>query len=121
MNEINQLIARLKQLKSTAGYSWWWDEDNAVVKHSFDGGCWCLLLHDGSNTAEGAGYIAIVRRKDGKWGLHAIAHSDEAEATYGTDNLIFVTGTLEEAKRKVDMLLRVDSGEIPLFGNSDPE
>jgi hypothetical protein len=37
------------------------------------------------------------------------------------DNFIFVSNTAQEAKRKVDMLLGWNSGEIPLFGNSDPQ
>jgi hypothetical protein len=104
MNNFDEIRARLKQLRPTPGYSWWWDDDQ-----------WALQLY-GSDTADDEGYIAIVHTEDGRWGIKVVI----GEPGMGTDKLIFVTNYLEEAKRKVDMLLAWDSGEIPLLGNSDP-
>jgi hypothetical protein len=106
VNNFDEIRARLKQLRPTPGYSWWWDEDQ-----------WALLLHDGDpNNADDEGYIAIVQMKSRKWGIKVLI----GEPSMGPDGIIFLSNSLEEAKHKVDMLLGWDSGEIPLFGNSDP-
>ena len=81
---------------------------------------WALLLHDDNpNNADDEGYIAIVPMESGKWGIWGIKVVI-AKPNMGPDGIIFLSNTLEGAKHKVDMLLGWDSGEIPLFGNSDP-
>jgi hypothetical protein len=52
-----------KRLHPTPGHSWFWDEEGE------DGPQWALLLHDGSDTADDAGYIAIVPQEDGRWAV----------------------------------------------------
>jgi hypothetical protein len=63
MNQPNQLIARLKTLMPTPGYSWWWDFDQ-----------WALLLSD---EEEEVGYIAFARKNDSLWHVRAIV--DDAD------------------------------------------
>jgi hypothetical protein len=115
INDTNKIIERLKQLRPSPGYSWWWDTESKNLDQSYDEGCWCLPLHDSSDTCDNFAYIDIVRREDGKFGLCVRVEffdSDGKFVTLQTDNLIFVRNTLQEAKRKVDMLLALDSGEI---------
>jgi hypothetical protein len=95
MSDIDsQVRARLKQLRYTAGYGWWWDEDQ-----------WALLLSDLNDTdsADEAGYVAIVPTEYRRWAIRFVI--DEL----ASDDLFFVRDTLEEAKRHVDMLLASDT------------
>jgi hypothetical protein len=98
----DQIRATLKQLYATPGYSWWWDEEGE------DGPQWALLLHDDSDTADDAGYIAI-RQTDWRWAVKVVL----GEPGISPNQPIFVCDTLQEAKRKVDMLIAFDSGPIP--------
>jgi hypothetical protein len=59
----NQVRARLKQLHCTSEYGWWWDEDQ-----------WALLLSDRDYTdsADEAGYVAIVPTEDRRWAIRLV-------------------------------------------------
>jgi hypothetical protein len=107
----SQVRARLKQLHCTPGYGWWWDEDK-----------WALLLSDRNNTdsADEAGYVAIVPTEDRRWAIRLVI-GDEWGHGLPRDKFFFVSNTLQEAKRHADMLLGIDTPDIPLFGNSDPQ
>jgi hypothetical protein len=75
---------------------------------------------DNTETVDEEGYVAIVPTEDGQWGVRFVI-ADERGRGWHKDNLLFVTYSLEEAKRHVDMVIGFDSGEIPLFGDSDPK
>jgi hypothetical protein len=118
MSDINnQIRARLKQLHCTPGYGWWLDKDCEEVPYDQ----WALLLSDRNNTqsADEAGYVAIVPTQDWRWAIRFVI-ADEWGHGPGVDDLSFVTNTLQEAKRHVDMLLGFDTPDIPILGNSDP-
>jgi hypothetical protein len=112
MSDIDpQVRAGLKQLQCTAGYGWWWDEDQ-----------WALLLSDLNDTdsADEAGYLAIVPIEARRWAIRFVIPEEWARGL-ASDDLLFIRDTLQEAKRHVDMLLASDTPDIPLFGNSDPQ
>src|SRR5215467_9373463 len=77
---------------------------------------WLLPLYD-SNDAEidyEADVVAVITinpTKHRKWGVGIYIKLEERRS-WRTDGLIFVSNTPEEAKRKVDMLLRSNSGEL---------
>ena len=108
---INEIRAILKRFYPRPGYGWLWDTECG------DEDQWLLPLRD-SNDGDmdyEAGVITISPVKYGKWGVGICIDVDDAHV-WGTDNFIFVCNTPQEAKRKVDILLGWNSGEIPLFG-----
>ena len=109
MNDFpNEIRARLKRLYPTKGYGWWWDEDQ-----------WALLLSDldETETVDEAGYVAIVPEKEGRWRVRFVIAK---EWGHGFDPSSLVFEGLSEAKRFVDAVIGLDSGEIPIFGDSNP-
>jgi hypothetical protein len=108
MNEIPEEIrASLKRLEPTKGYSWFWDDQ------------WALLLSelDERETADEAGYVAIVPEEQYRWRVRFVI-GEEWGHGFDPRNLIFEG--LSEAKRYVDMVIGLDSGEIPILGDCDP-
>ena len=105
---MNDFRARLKRLCPTKRYSRFWDEDQ-----------WALLLSDfdETETIDEAGYVAIVPKNEDKWCVRFVIGG---EWGHGLDTLNPIFDTPEKAKRYVGMLIGFDSGEIPLFGDSDP-
>jgi hypothetical protein len=73
-----------------------------------------------SDSAGEAGYVAIVPTEDRRWAIRLVIR-DEWGHGLPMDKFFFVSNTLQEAKRYVDMLLGFDTPDIPLFGNSDPQ
>ena len=111
MSEIpNEIRARLKRLEPTKGYSWFWDQDQ-----------WALLLRDvDERKATGgreAGYVAIVPEKEARWRVRFVIAE---EWGHGFDPSSLVFEGLSEAKRFVDAVIGLDSGDIPIFGDSNP-
>ena len=96
MNDFpNEIRARLKWLYPTKGYGWFWDQDQ-----------WALLLSesDGRETADEAGYVAIVPEKKGRWRVRFVIGE---EWGHGFDPSSLVFEGLSEAKRFVDAAIGV--------------
>ena len=106
MNEIpKEVRARLKRLESSKEYSsWFWDEEQ-----------WALLLDD-RETADETGYVAIVPEKYGRWCVKFVIAEEWGD---DFDPRILIFEELSEAKRYVDMVIGLDSGEMPIFGDGD--
>ena len=112
MSNINRIRTKLKELN--APKPWFWDQAEDQ---------WVLHLYNDWDVEDVEGYIAI-RKKEVKWGVVVIglkewstkSHMDSDFNLY-YDELILLSETLQEAKRKVDLLLGSDSGEIPPFEN----
>ena len=103
----NEIRKRLKQLYPDPEPGVWdWDEGQ------WD---WELSLRDNGDP----GYVAIVPLRDGKLFKYKIKpeiwHNEWAIKFVGVgfDTLIFIRGTLQEAKRHLDMLIGFDTPEIP--------
>lgn len=115
MSEISsQIRARLKQLHRTPGYGWWLDTSVPDVRYDQ----WALLLFDPNNTetVDEAGYVAIVPTEDRRWAVRFVI-ADEPDHGLAMNDPLFVCETLQEAKRRINMLLGFDTPEISLFSD----
>src|SRR5262249_56005159 len=75
---------------------------------------WLLPLYDSNDAdikTEAVAVITINPTKHGKWGVRIYIKLQEGRS-WRTDGLILVCDTSEEAKRKVDILLGSNSGEL---------
>jgi hypothetical protein len=105
MNEIpDEIRARLKRLRQAERCRWFWDEEEDQ---------WALPLSDlDGKTIDVIGYVALLPDHVGRWHLRFVI-GDEWGRDFDPRNLIFAR--LPEAKRYVDMLIGLDSGDIPDF------
>jgi hypothetical protein len=76
---------------------------------------WLLPLYDSNDADIETGIVAVITinpTKRGKWGVGIYIKLEEGRG-WRTNGLIFVSNTPEETKRKVDILLGSNSGELP--------
>ena len=73
---------------------------------------WLLPLYDADIETGIVAVITINPTKRGKWGVGIYVKLEEGRG-WRTNGLILVSNTPEEAKRKVDNLLRSNSPEFP--------
>jgi len=84
---------------------------------------WLLPLYDSNDADIETGVLAVITinpTKRGKWGVGIYVKLD-ATRGWRTNDLIFVSNTPEEAKRKVDKLLRSNSPEFPPREDENPD
>ena len=98
----------LKRFHPRPECAWMWETEQRRDQ-------WLLPLYDGNDADIETGVVAVITinsTKRGKWGVGIYIKLDAARS-WRTNDLIFVSNTPEEAKRKVDNLLRLNSPEFP--------
>jgi hypothetical protein len=78
-------------------------------------GQWLLPMYNSNDADIETGVVAVITinpTKGGKWGVGIYIKLEEGRS-WRTDGLIFVSNTPEGVKRKVDILLGLNSGELP--------
>jgi hypothetical protein len=126
MNNIpEQIRAKLKQLypyvgsyipdsvrqngieRTRAGYTpgWFWDDGGDFLQ------CVLHICDMDAKTIDSAGYVAIIPLDQDQYALVFVVGLKWADG-FDPSNLIF--DTMQEAKHYLDMLLAVDTPEIPL-------
>jgi hypothetical protein len=98
----------LKRFHPRPECAWMWETEQRRDQ-------WLLPLYDDNDADVETGVVAVITinsTKRGKWGVGIYIKLEEGRS-WRTDGLIFVSNTPEEAKRKVDNLLRLNSPEFP--------